>query len=177
MSMRARAPLSQLTSSTFNLHVCRPRLTVSGPRLRARTTAGLEAERKPPRDLVGSDALVHKVLDLVAHYGTPDYFMENPHSGLVKTRELIAGIPTQVVDYCRCGKPYRKQTSIWTNTGWVPQRPLCKHDCSYSDGRRHLTAAQQGGNGSGRRNSLNELFAIPAELCSEIVGYVSAIEL
>ena len=117
------------------------------------------------------------MLDFVVHYGTPDYFMENPHSGLMKTRELVAGIPMRVVDCCRYGKPYRKRTSIWTNTSWVPQRPLCKHDCSYSDGRRHLTTAQQGGNGPGRRNSLNDLYAIPAELFSEIAGYVSAIEL
>ena len=44
---------------------------------RARTKA------KTPRDLTGSDKLVQQVLDLVAHYGVP-FFMENPHSGLLK---------------------------------------------------------------------------------------------
>ena len=83
---------------------------------------------KTPRDLEGSDALVRKVLELVGHYRA-DFLMENPHSGLLKSRAVVAGIPMQVVDYCRYGKPYRKRTSIWTNCGWVPQRPLCRHDC------------------------------------------------
>ena len=47
---------------------------------RARTRA------KTPRDLDGSDALVRKVLNLIDHYGAPDWFIENPHSGLLKTR-------------------------------------------------------------------------------------------
>ncbi len=46
---------------------------------RARTKA------KTPRDLIGSDKLVQKVLNLVAHYGVA-FFMENPHSGLLKGR-------------------------------------------------------------------------------------------
>ncbi len=85
---------------------------------RARTKA------KTPRDLIGSDKLVQQVLDLVAHYGVP-YFIENPHSGLLKDREVVQGIPMQVVDYCRYGAAYRKRTAIWTNTAWQPARPLC----------------------------------------------------
>ena len=81
----------------------------------------------------------------------------------------------QIVDYCKYGKPYRKRTSIWANTDWVPQRPLCRHDCPHSEGgRRHTAAAQQGGDGSGRRFNVNDLYSIPAELCSEIAGYVVA---
>ena len=90
--------------------------------------------------------------------------MENPHSGLMKSREVVAGLPMRVVDYCRHGKPYRKRTSMWTNTGWVPHRPLCVHDCPASDGARHTATAQRGGDGSDPRYSLNELYSIPAEL-------------
>ena len=79
---------------------------------RARTKA------KTPRDLEGSDALVRKVLELVGHFRA-DLLMENPHSGLLKSRAVVAGIPMQVVDYCRYGKPYRKRTSIFNNCGWV----------------------------------------------------------
>ena len=68
---------------------------------RARTKA------KTPRDLDGSDALVQKVLNIIDHYGAPDWFMENPESGLVKGREVVAGLPMRVVDYCKHGKPYR----------------------------------------------------------------------
>ena len=136
---------------------------------RARTTA------KTPRDLIGSDALVQKVLDLVAHYKVP-FFFENPHSGLLKSRAVVAGIPMQVVDYCRYGKQYRKRTAIWTDTAWVPQRPLCKFDCVSSSGlKRHAEVDQRGGRGKNdTRRSQNELYSIPAELCSEIAEFMDA---
>ena len=59
---------------------------------RARTKA------KTPRDLEGSDAIVQKVLDIIKWYGVP-WFMENPESGLLKSREVVAGLPFKVVDY------------------------------------------------------------------------------
>ncbi len=49
---------------------------------RARTTA------KTPRDLEGSDELVQKVLDL-AEYFDVSFFMENPHSGFLKSRDVV----------------------------------------------------------------------------------------
>ena len=58
---------------------------------RARTKA------KTPRDLEGSDAIVQKVLEIVGRYGAP-WFMENPESGLLKNREVVAGLPFKVVD-------------------------------------------------------------------------------
>ena len=61
---------------------------------RARTTA------KTPRDLEGIDKLVQKVLDLAKHFNVP-FFMENPHSGLLKTRDVVSGIPMRVIDYCQ----------------------------------------------------------------------------
>ena len=61
---------------------------------RARTCA------KTPRDLVGSDRMVQKCLDIAAQQGCP-YFMENPHTGLLKGRAVVAGIPYRVVDYCK----------------------------------------------------------------------------
>ncbi len=133
---------------------------------RARTKA------KTPRDLFGSDKLAQQVLDLVAHYKVA-FFMENPHSGLLKDREVVQGIPMQIVDYCKYGTAYRKRTAIWTNTEWIPARALCQHDCPSSDGRRHASSAQQGGRRGGTRHSQNELYAIPAELCSEIAEFAT----
>ena len=127
---------------------------------------------RTPRDLEGSDALVRKVLDIFKHYGEPDWFMENPHSGLMKTREVVKGLPMRVVDYCKYGKPYRKRTSIWTNTGWHPERPLCCHDCPASSGKRHLANAQQGSRDGRPRFTLHELYSIPADLCEEIAEWV-----
>ena len=89
----------------------------------ARTTA------KTPRDFAGSDKLVQKVLHLARYFDIP-FFMENPHRGLLKTWDVVQGIPTHVIDYCQYADDdwpgrYRKRTSIWTNTGWYPARPPC----------------------------------------------------
>ena len=51
----------------------------------ARTTA------KTPRDLEGSDRMVQKCLDLAMELRCP-YFMENPHSGMMKGRAVVAGL-------------------------------------------------------------------------------------
>jgi hypothetical protein len=134
---------------------------------RARTKA------KTPRDLDGSDAIVQKVLDIVEWYGV-SWFMENPESGLLKGRAVVAGLPFQVVDYCKYGKPYRKRTAIWTNTDWESRQALCKHDCPVSTGSKHISRAQQApSSATDVRYSRNELYSIPPALCDEIASYVN----
>ena len=130
---------------------------------------------KTPRDLEGSDAIVQKVLDIIKWYGVP-WFMENPESGLLKGREVVAGLPFQVVDYCKYGKPYRKRTAIWTNTYWKPQQPLCIHDCPVSSGSKHTARAQQApSSATDVRYSRDELCSIPPALCDEIADYASSL--
>ena len=75
----------------------------------------------------------------------------------------------RVVDYCTYGMPYRKRTSVWTNTDWHPARALCRHDCAASDGRKHTATAQRGP--PGPCFSQRELYRIPAEICEEIAQY------
>ena len=78
---------------------------------RARTNA------KTPRDLVWADSLVQAVIDLARLLRCPAMF-ENPESGLLRHREVVAGIPYRVVDYCkyadaRFTPTARKRTAIW----------------------------------------------------------------
>ena len=70
---------------------------------------------RTPRDLEGSDALVRKVLDL-ADQLCCYYLLENPHSGLLKTRPVVVSLHSVVLDYCRYGTAYRKRTAIWSNS-------------------------------------------------------------
>jgi hypothetical protein len=121
---------------------------------------------KTARDLVGSDKLVQKVLDLAVDLNAT-YLIENPHSGLLKTRAVVADCPMEILDYCKYDALYRKRTSIWTNTGWSPARALCKYDCNVSSGSRDNSRAQRASDGE-RRFSLEELYSIPETLCNEI---------
>jgi hypothetical protein len=142
---------------------------------RARTTA------KTPRDLVWADSLVMAVIDLASQLRCPALF-ENPESGLLRHREVVAGIPYRVVDYRkyaddRFTHTARKRTAIWCiDVDWKPERPLCKHDCGFCTGGRHDETAQRGpGRPGQRRHTLQELYAIPPLLCEEIAAWASDI--
>jgi len=76
---------------------------------KARTQGG-------PRDLEGADALVQKVLDLAKYFDVP-FFMENPYTGLLKSRVVVKEIPVRVIDHCSYADEsfpgrYRKRTGI-----------------------------------------------------------------
>ena len=132
------------------------------------------ANAKTPRDLEGSDAIVQKTLDLIRFYGCP-FALEIPWTGLLRTRDVVRGIPYVVADYCKYGSAFRKRTAFWHNIGWTPSQPLCKHDCPASDGKRHRESAQQGpkARGGGVRHTVNQLHAIPHPLCQDCLLYTS----
>ena len=122
---------------------------------------------KRPRDLDGADALVQKVLDLAGELQCP-FLFENPYTGLLKDRPVVRDLEMRVLDYCKYGAPYRKRTAIWTNTSWTPARPLCLYDCAATEpgAKRHKAKAQQGA--PGPRFTLEQLYALPTELCDEM---------
>ncbi len=53
---------------------------------RARTTA------LTPRDLEGSDRLVERVLEIIKYHKPGTFFIENPQSGLLKSRDVVRGL-------------------------------------------------------------------------------------
>ena len=77
----------------------------------ARTKARL------PRDLEGADAMVQRTLDIIEYLKPRVWFMENPQTGLLRTRPVVAGLHYATCDDCVFGRPYRKRTAIWTNSG------------------------------------------------------------
>ena len=133
--------------------------------------------RGPPRDLIGSDKLVQKVLDLVAYFNVP-LFMENPYTGLLRKRSVVEGIPYRIIDYCQYAEDtfpgrYRKRTAIWTNTSWTPKRALCNpRSCHFcSDGKKHDHASEDRRSPSGQQKTRrNQLYKIPRALVEEFVA-------
>ena len=124
----------------------------------ARTTA------RTPRDFVGADAIVSRALEIIEYFGPLLWLMENPQTGHLKNRAIMADIPFQDVTYCKHGFPYKKQTRLW---GCFPfaLRPVCctADPCQNMEGGKHLATAQRG-SGWG----LRELYRIPPELCDDI---------
>jgi hypothetical protein len=102
---------------------------------------------------------------------------ENPATGLLKTRAVVAGVPYKDVSYCMYGYPYRKPTRIWTNSvQWEP-RPMCrkKAPCPAVVDGYHPMTAQRGPSKSRVREmnkadrcSQRQLYSMPAALCQEL---------
>ena len=138
---------------------------------KARTQGG-------PRDLEVADALVQKTLDLVKYFDAP-FFMENPYTGLLKSRDVVKEIPVRVIDYCSYADEsfpgrYRKRTGIWTNTDWIPERALCKPSlCKFcSDGKKHDHAGQQRSKPGQKQSTTKQLYKIPSAIPEELVCYI-----
>ena len=132
---------------------------------RARTTGG-------PRNFESSDRLVQACRDIIDYLQPNCWFIENPDSGLLKTRPCIEGLPYVRVDYCMYGCPYRKRTRLWANcTEWTPQ--MC--DRSHLVGGQHPSTAQRG---PGRINDAtftrDGLHRLPPLLCDEIFAVCAA---
>jgi hypothetical protein len=136
----------------------------------ARSTA------KTPRDLQLADSLVLRTLSLIFYLKPKFWFIENPQTGLLKTRAFMHGLPYKDVSYCSYGLPYRKLTRIWTNCSeWQPRALCVKDQCPFVKDGRHIATAQ-GGPGKIRgvrmindRFARRELYGIPAALCEDIV--------
>ena len=133
---------------------------------RARTTA------KTPRNFEMADALVQRCLELIRDLQPRVWFLENPDSGLLKTRPFMIGLPFVIVDYCMYGASYRKRTRIWTNAAWVPK--LC--DRSHLVDGKHMHTAQRGGRGGWSKDdrfTRDDLHRLPSALCDEICAVSS----
>ena len=126
----------------------------------ARTTAKL------PRNLWLADNLVQRALDIVAYFKPTVWWLENPHTGLLKTRPMMAGLPMQIVDYCMYGSPYRKRTALWGNAD--ASFKLCDKKCSaFVDGKHAMTAQRRTSEGD-HAFTLDELHALPGALVEEV---------
>jgi hypothetical protein len=75
----------------------------------ARTTA------KTPRNFPLADSIVARCLEIIRYFDPLLWTMENPLTGYLKTRQVVAGLTYVDVDYCQFGTPFRKPTRFWTN--------------------------------------------------------------
>ena len=100
--------------------------------------------------------------------------MENPQTGLLKTRKIVEGLPYYDTTYCRYGYSYRKATRVWSNLILYLRKPCSHKDpCTAYDGRRHPMTAQQSRRGNDPTDTNNtctqkELYSIPEKLCDTI---------
>ena len=82
--------------------------------------AGVPCNEYSPAKTIGhrkldyADKLVQKTIEIINFFQPPIWWIENPRLGLLKTREVMRGIPYIDVDYCQFGDwGYQKPTRIW----------------------------------------------------------------
>jgi site-specific DNA-cytosine methylase len=133
---------------------------------RARTRA------KTPRNLELADSIVERTLEIIRELAPRAWLLENPQTGLLKTRPFMQGYPFRDCCYCRYAEGtkwnYRKATRLWGVLPTFAPRPMCtpRDPCELSAATgKHPDQAQRGGT---RRHTLNELYSIPTELCMDI---------
>ena len=86
------------------------------------------------------DALVLRTIEIITHLDPPMWAIENPATGLLKTRPFMERLPWVDVTYCKYGTPYRKQTQLWTSAGGRSE--ACAGPAAAA--ARGRTAAQRG---------------------------------
>ena len=135
------------------------------------------AKTTAPRKLDQADALVARMREIFDYFKPPIWAFENPATGLLKKRDVVAGLPKKVLTYCQYGFPYRKATAIWTNLdSWQPRPPCTKRvPCQFVIEGRHPKTAQRGPCKRGGKRvpsdedsfDLHQLYSMPPELCKE----------
>ena len=84
-----------------------------------------------------SDKLVIKTLEIINYFNPFIWFMENPQTGKLKTRDIVKDLSYYDVDYCMYSDwGYRKRTRIWTNKkDW--NNKMCNRNCGNMNGKKH----------------------------------------
>ena len=94
-------------------------------------TEYIKAKTVGTRDLEGADKLVSKTLEVIAYFRTANWSFENPQTGLLKTRDIVKGLPYYDTSYCRYGYSYRKATRVWSSlVPWLHSPCSLQDPCS-----------------------------------------------
>jgi hypothetical protein len=127
-----------------------------------------------PRDLLNADSLVLRTQEIIDWFRPRHWFVENPSGSQLWLRFKWPRLVK--TSYCAYGFPYRKNTTIATNTA-ICLRPPCGGAgvCEQMRGTRHLEHAQKGGGGvDNAYHSRDELHRIPEGLCMDVVAFAAA---
>jgi site-specific DNA-cytosine methylase len=123
----------------------------------------LYALKNRVRDLEGADKIVKKTLEVIDYFKPNFWFIENPKTGLLKSRDIMRDLPYYDVSYCKYGYTYRKHTRIWTNLrNFAPL--VCKKDCGMMKGNNHINNIGHGNSKAKSIKDLTQRYSIPQPL-------------
>ena len=128
-----------------------------------------------PRRLEDGDRLVLKTIEIIGYLRPRWWAVENPRTGLLKSRPYMQALPYNDVSYCMYGFRYQKTTRIWNNLPWVPSQPVCskRGRCEAFQDGRHPETAQRQGSRHWPGQTREQLYSLPPRLCQEIAASVN----
>lgn len=120
---------------------------------------------KPP-NIEYANKLVQKTLEIFDYFKPKFWFIENPDSGKLKNQSFMEDLPYTRVSYCMYGFPYRKNTRLWTNSGFEGRLCDGKNACGKMVGRKHgASIGDKSWVRSDQRNSY------PPQLVNDIIDH------
>ena len=86
--------------------------------------------------------------------------IENPQTGLLKTRPFMQRLGFVDATYCLYGTPFKKQTRFWTNMRWAPNSGclVIAGNTGNVVHKLHEFVGQQGEDGDGQDRRGRQLF-------------------
>ena len=122
------------------------------------------------RDLVTADSIVTAVMRVISYLKPKVWFLENPHA-LLGTRKFMQQYAAfkNTCTYCQYGRPYRKETDIWTNVQ-VSLRHCDNTPCAARAAfGKHLRTAQAGPTSSGTPGTPRDVaYEVPMPLLRDL---------
>ena len=98
---------------------------------------GVKDKSKQEANRIDSDKMVQRVLDIIDYFQPKSWLLENPQTGELKNRDVVAGIPFADACYCRYDYVYAKKTRFWGSANLIDQlKPVLKI-CSKIDHCQH----------------------------------------
>ena len=130
---------------------------------RTRKNKEIFTKEKMEQDMEDADKLVLKTLETINYFNVKWWFIENPQTGKLKTREVVEGLNYYDVDYCMYSDwGYRKRTRIWTNrTDFKPKK------CYHTKHQKQVVPSRKGTKGT--TNKLDR-YRVPENLILDLFG-------
>lgn len=124
---------------------------------------GLYTKEQHHQEMLIADGWVKKVLEMIDYFQPNKWIIENPRTGLLKSRDFMNDLPFVDVDYCRyCDWGYKKQTRLWTNIPFNGRK--CNKNCGNMIGNRHKIDV------SIHKHKLDR-YRVPPQLIQEVLTY------
>jgi hypothetical protein len=138
---------------------------------------GLYTEEQMNKDMIASDKLVLKSLEIISYFRPILWCIENPMNGRLKDRPIMDGLPFYDISYCKYSDwGYQKHTRIWTNKkNWTPL--YCNYDCDnlatpikHNEKARNKVQRPHKIDAGGKNNKTNKLdrYRVPPKLISSL---------